>query len=112
MGPVEPGSELLARYHAMTVLPGKWDNAVQGRFLAGGGDPPHDGGMEARIAKLEDHVGQLREDVAVIRERQSHMPTNADLLKVVSNAQWKILGAIAALAVGAILKWAWPHLFH
>lgn len=77
-----------------------------------GGVPPHDGGMEARITKLEEHVGNLREDVAVVRERLSHMPTNADLLKVVSSAQWKIIAAIAVLGIGALLKWAWPILFH
>jgi hypothetical protein len=82
-----------------------------GNRVASGGEPPHDGYMDARVAKLEEHVGKLREDVAVVRERLSHMPTNADLLKVVSSAQLKIIGAIAALAVGAILKWAWPHLF-
>lgn len=80
--------------------------------LAGGGEPPHDGVMEARVAKLEEHVGQLREDMATVKERLNHMPTNADLLKVVSSAQWKIISAIAILAVGAIFKWAWPYLFH
>jgi hypothetical protein len=92
----------------------RWGGASAGEELltvARGGNPPHDGGMEARVAKLEEHVGQLREDVATIKERITHMPTNADLLKVVSSAQWKIIGAIAALAIGAILKWAWPHLF-
>lgn len=79
--------------------------------LAGGGNPPHDEAMDGRIAKLDEHVGKLREDVAVVKERLSHMPTNADLLKVVSSAQWKIISAIALLALGAALKWAWPFLF-
>lgn len=80
--------------------------------LAPGGEPPHDGGMETRVAKLEEHVGKLREDVAIVKERMTHMPTSAELLKVVSSAQWKIISAIAILALGAILKWAWPYLFH
>ena len=80
--------------------------------IAKGGEPPHDGGMDGRVAKLEEHVGKLREDVAVVKERLSHMPTNADLLKVVSSAQWKVISAIALLAIGAVLKWAWPFLFH
>lgn len=96
------------------VSQGPWSGMKQGSGgdLARHGEPPHDGGMEARVAKLEEHVGKLREDVAVVRERLSHMPTNADLLKVVSGAQWKIISAIALLAIGAILKWAWPFLFH
>lgn len=45
--------------------------------LAGGREPPHDGGMEARITRLEEHLGTLREDVATIKERLSHTATKA-----------------------------------
>lgn len=45
--------------------------------VASGGEPPHDGGMEARVSRLEEHVGHLREDVATIRERLSHTATKA-----------------------------------
>ncbi len=96
----------------MTILQSVDTGKTYGSGVAPGGKPPHDEGMEARVAKLEEHVGQLREDMATVKERLSHMPTNADLLKVVSSAQWKIISAIAILALGAILKWAWPHLFH
>ncbi len=83
----------------------------QRRRLARSGEPPHDDSMDERVAKLEEHCSQLRVDVGVMKERQSHMPTNADLLRVVSSAQWKIIGAIALFAILAALKWAWPILF-
>lgn len=86
--------------------------------LASGSEPPHDGVMEARIDRLDRAVERIDSDlttikvsVARIEERMTHIPTNADLLKVVSSAQWKIISAIGAFAVVAILKWAWPHLF-
>lgn len=36
--------------------------------LVTGGQPPHDGGMEARVAKLEAHVEHIREDVSAIKQ--------------------------------------------
>lgn len=35
--------------------------------LAGGGGPPHDGGMEARVAKLEATVEYIQRDIAEIK---------------------------------------------
>ena len=35
--------------------------------LAGGGEPPHDGGMEARVAKLESAVEHIQRDLGEIK---------------------------------------------
>ncbi|HGM6772790.1 TPA: hypothetical protein ACKQAW_003385 [Stenotrophomonas maltophilia] len=81
------------------------------------GEPPHDGGMEARIAKLEssmeyvqrdmgevrlalvklaDEVSQSRAELSAIRERLSHTPTKLDM--------WKAVAAIL-LPIGAAVWW-------
>lgn len=39
----------------------------RGRSLAAGGEPPHDGGMEARVAKLEVAAEYIQRDVAEIK---------------------------------------------
>ncbi len=37
------------------------------RVLAGGGEPPHDGGMEARVAVVENEVKHVRDAIADVR---------------------------------------------
>jgi len=59
--------------------------------LASHREPPHDDGMEARVAKLEEHVGHLREDVATIKERLSHTATKA----------W-IMGGVIVVLIGVL----------
>lgn len=66
--------------------------------------------LAGRVGALEKDVSDIKAGVAGIQERLTHMPTNADLLKVVSGAQTKILWAIAVPVVIAALKWAWPFL--
>ena len=85
--------------------------------LGNDGNPPHDGGMEARVAKLEaavDHIQRdlaevrtsvamvsntlsaVQTDVAVIKERLSHTPTTLQM--------W--LAVVAVLVpVGGALIW-------
>ncbi|MDR6675309.1 hypothetical protein [Xanthomonas sp. 1678] len=62
--------------------------------IAGGGDPPHDDGMEARVAKLEstaDHIlRELVEMKADIRELRRDAKTDFRLL----------FGAIITVALG------------
>lgn len=41
----------------------------------GGGEPPHDGGMEARVAKLEAAVEHVQKDVAEIKADLREMKT-------------------------------------
>jgi hypothetical protein len=41
--------------------------------LVSGGEPPHDGGMEARVAKLEAAVEHIQNDVAEIKAEMREM---------------------------------------
>lgn len=103
-----------------------------GGGLADGGEPPHDGGMEARVAKLEATVEHIQKDVAdlkadvrtirdttakcetrlaVIETQLQHIPTSAELMKIVNGAMWKVLVAIGAFALAALLKALWPVMF-
>jgi hypothetical protein len=67
--------------------------------LASGGEPPHDGGMEARAAKLEEHVGNLRVDVARIDVKLDGVLAN------MATKVWILTGAL--VTVLAILGAVW-----
>jgi hypothetical protein len=45
----------------------------------GGGEPPYDGGMESRVAKLEDVVSDVRERLVRIETRLDHAATKEEL---------------------------------
>ena len=49
--------------------------------------------MEARVARLEEHVSTLRADVAVIKERMTHMPTKLWI------AGWSLFGLGATVLI-------------
>jgi len=77
--------------------------------LASGGDGPHDGDMEARVARLEETMSDVRERLARIETRVDATATKADLsdlkadLMSAINAQtWRILGLLVALVGAAI----------
>ncbi len=75
-----------------------------------GGQPPYDGGMEARVTKLEETMTEVRERLVRIEtrlegvdsrfdsleSRLSSLPTHKDL----HDLTWRIIGA-CALLVGA-----------
>lgn len=67
-----------------------------GRALAGDGGGTHDGGMEARLAKLEASMEHVQEDIRDIKTdiREVRSSLRADLL-------WMIGGFAAMLAVMA-----------
>lgn len=59
-----------------------------------GGGPPHDGGMEARVAKLESAVEYIQRDIAEVK---------ADLKDIKKDARtdFRVLfGAVIAVALG------------
>lgn len=69
------------------------DGGKRGRLVSGG-EPPHDGGMEARIAKLESSAEYVQRDVADIK---------AEMRSVRSDMRqdFRILfGAVIAVALG------------
>lgn len=62
--------------------------------LASGGDPPHDGGMEARIAKLESAMEHVQQDIRDIKQ---------DVREIKSDARTDfrlLFGALIATALG------------
>lgn len=68
-----------------------------------GGDPPQDGGMHARIDRLDRVVERIDSDLTAIKvsiagidERLKHVPTKAQLLG------WGLAGAV--VVVGALWK--------
>lgn len=76
-----------------------------------GGEPPYDGGMEARVNKLEDFAQDTRDRLTRIESRldtfQSMFATKEDLHKELHSMTWRIFGACAGLvaAVYFIVKY-------
>ena len=88
-----------------------------------GGGPPHDGGMEARIAKLEATVAHIQTDVAEIKTgirdmtaawiafKDSVNTEFKETRKEIQSESWKLIGAggaafiiiLGAMATG--FKW-------
>ena len=73
--------------------------------MAPGGEPPYDGGMEARVAKLEglaektgEQLRAIEKDVALIRQKQDeftkHYATKADLTDAKNSIIVWVVGAI------------------
>lgn len=58
------------------------DNAGDFDQVASGGGPPHDGGMEARVAKLEATVEYIQRDVSEIK---SELKSINEALRVFGN---------------------------
>ncbi len=80
----------------MSQAQDKWGNIrnFPSRGLVPPREPPHDGGMEARVAKLESTAEHMRDDVHDIK---------ADLRSIRDSARtdFRILfGAIIAVALG------------
>ena len=59
--------------------------------LAIGGEPPHDGGMEARVAKLEETMTSVRERLVAIETRLVHIEGN------MATKLWVMTGAVLVL---------------
>lgn len=72
--------------------------------LAGGSEPPHDGGMEARVAKLEAGMEHVVRDLADVKADLRAFRTETS-----ANFRW-LLGAMSAAFI--ILLGAIAHGFH
>lgn len=71
-----------------------------------GGGPPHDGDMEARVAKLEEFVIDTRERLTKIETRldgiDTKMATKADIHESANSMIKWVVGTGAGLGVAAI----------
>lgn len=62
-----------------------------------GGGPPYDGGMEARVAKLEEFAQDTRDRLVRIETRLDTFATKEDMHRELHSLTWKMIGAQAAL---------------
>lgn len=72
------------------------------------GEPPDDGGMEARVQKLEliaektsERLGAIEKDVAVLLSRSDGFATKADLHQAIDAQTWKFVTWVTGM--GAVL---------
>ena len=83
-------------------------DAIEKRLESGGG-PPHNGGMEARVLKLEDFAVETRDRLTRIETKLDGTSTKADLADLRSEmhqgfgdiVKW-IVGTAVGLGVAAI----------
>lgn len=57
------------------------DGMVKPGYIANDGMPPHDGGMEARVAKLETVAEYIQRDVGELRDSVSSMKSDISSMK-------------------------------
>lgn len=75
--------------------------AIEGR-LEGRGGPPHNGDMEARVAKLEDFAQDTRERLTRIETKLDSFATKADLQEMSGSMIKWMVGTAVGLGVAAI----------
>lgn len=76
--------------HLRAVPPAGWPPSP----IDGGGNPPHDGGMEARVAKLESAVEYIQRDISEIK-------TDIREIKTEARSDFRLLfGALIFVALG------------
>lgn len=96
------------------------DRAAQARGLHGGGEPPDNGAMDARITKLEgiaektgEHMGSIEKDLAVIKadlasfkqESFRAFATKADVSEAKNSIiMWVVSAILLAQLLPALLK--------
>lgn len=64
--------------------------------IDGGGQPPYDGVMEARVTKLEDFAQDTRERMVRVETKLDHID------KEVSNFKWWAAGSVVAIWLAVI----------
>lgn len=70
--------------------------------LEGGGGPPHNDGMETRVAKLEDFALETRDRLTRIETKLDTFATKADLQEMSSSMVKWMVGTAVGLGVAAI----------
>ena len=70
------------------------------RSLPPGGEPPYDGGMEARVTALEKAAADVRERLARIETRLEATATKADVNEAtVTQIRWMVGSGLALLGL-------------
>ena len=73
------------------------------RQTPGSGEPPYDGDMDARVAKLEDFAGETRERLARVEVKLDHMESKLDhIASDVGQFKWWALGSVVAVVLAVI----------
>jgi len=67
--------------------------------LDGGGEPPHDGGMEERVAKLEETMTQVRERLIGIETKLDGLDRNTATKADVSNMETSLIKWFVGTAI-------------
>lgn len=66
------------------------------------GEPPYDGRMEARVAKLEDFAVDARDRLVRIETRMDTLATKEELHRELHSLTWRILAGIGAICTGLV----------
>jgi hypothetical protein len=69
------------------------------RSLDSGQGQPEDGGMEARLRKVEDRLAALERDVAIIR---SNYVTREDLHREIASQTWKLVTFVCGFGTALV----------
>jgi hypothetical protein len=81
---------------------GHW-NGPPGGVGHDSGEPPYDGDMDARVARLEDFAGETRERLARVEVKLDHMGTKLDHIATdVSQFKWWALGSVLAVVLAVV----------
>jgi len=87
----------------MPIYKGPWSDLSPDHDRGAGGlapaaGPPHDGGMEARVAKLEASMEHVQQDISELRSDVREIRGD---IKGIRTTDFRLLfGAIIAVAVG------------
>jgi hypothetical protein len=80
-------------------LPQRRASDAQAGGLASGGKPPYDPTMETRVAKLEECLGAIKVDIAVVRA--SHA-SKEDLHREISGQTWKLVSFVCGFGTALV----------
>lgn len=85
------------------VRPPQWGRVVDGGGVASGGEPPYDGGMDDRIKKLEEFVGEARSELRQIDVRLAKIESSLDQSATKSDVTDAINGQIKWIVGTAVV---------
>jgi hypothetical protein len=83
-------------------LQGRENPRNGGDGVAGGGNPPYDVDMEARLTKLEEFASDARERLTKIEVRLEQTATRGDLHEQTSTMVKWIVGTVSGLGLAGI----------